>query len=125
MLGGDVERVEIVPVGFDLRPFLHAEAKFGEDRGDLFRHLADWVDRAYDAGAGRKSDVQPFGLQPLGQRGVGQRCLRRLDRGVQLILQGVQRGAGRLPLLRRHLAELAHPQADFALLAERGDARRL
>jgi hypothetical protein len=53
VVAGDVQRVEIVPIGLDLRPLGHGEAHVGEDRGDLLGHLAHRVDRAHGAGAAR------------------------------------------------------------------------
>jgi hypothetical protein len=77
------------------------------------------------AGPRGQRHVQPLRLQPLIQRGVGQRGLLGRDRRVHLVLQRVQRRARDLPLLRAHLAQFAHLQADLALLADGGDAQLL
>ena len=53
VMTGNVQRIEIVPVILDLRPFGHRKAHIGENRRDLFCHLADGVDRAKAAGAAR------------------------------------------------------------------------
>ena len=63
VMAGDVERVEIVPIAFDLRAFGDGETHIGEDRGDLFGDLADRVDGALCAGAGWQGDVEPFVAQ--------------------------------------------------------------
>ncbi len=125
VLGGDVQRVEIVPVGLDVRAFGDGKAHLGEDRRQLVRDLADRMDRALRRRAGRERDVQPLGAQPLVERRVGQRRLARRDGGVDLVLQRVEGGAGGLALVGRHAAELAHHQRDLALLAQRRDAHRL
>src|SRR5690606_5293649 len=81
--------------------------------------LADRMDRPLPPRAPRQRHVEPFGLEPLVQRRIGQRRLLGAERRVDLVLQPVQRGTGGLPHLGRHLAKLAHLQADLALLAER------
>ena len=45
VVAGDVQRIEIVPVAFDLRPFGHGKTHIGEDRGDLLGHLrlTGWI----------------------------------------------------------------------------------
>ncbi len=115
---GDVERVEIVPVGFDARPFGDGKAHLGKDRGDLFRHLTDRVQRALTGGPGRQGHVKPFGAQAFIQRGIGQPGLFRGQCGIDFILQRVQRGAGHLTLVRGHLAQFAHLQRHFTLFAD-------
>ncbi len=118
MLGRDVQCIEIEPVGFDLRAFGDREAHIGEDGGDLFGDLADRVNRALPARTGGKGHVQPLIAQPLFQRRVGECGLARGQGAVDLSLQGVEPGPGDLPLLGAHLAQFAHLQADFALLAD-------
>jgi hypothetical protein len=119
MVAGDVQRVEIVPVGLDLGAFGDREAHVGEDRGDLLGHLGDRVDRPLPARPARQRHVEPFGPEPLVERGIGQRRLLRRDGRPDLVLERVERGARDLPLLGAHGPELAHLQADLALLAKR------
>jgi hypothetical protein len=123
MLGRDVQRVEVEPVAFHLRPLGHGESHVGEDRGQFLGHLADGMDRALPPRPRGQRHVQPLGPQPLVQGRVGQRRLLRRQRRVDLVLQRVQPRARRLPLLGRHPAEFAHLKADLALLAHRGHAK--
>jgi hypothetical protein len=120
MVAGDVQRVEVVPVGFDLRAFGDRKAHVGEDRRDLLGHLGDRVDRALPARPARERHVEPFGPEPLVKRGIGQSRLLCRDGRPDLVLQRVERGAGDLPLFGGHRAQFAHLQADLALLAQRG-----
>ncbi len=80
------------------------------------------MDGALRAGAPRQCHVQPFGAQPFVQRGIAQCGLFRGERGIDLVLQGVQRGAGDLPFFGRHLAQFAHLQRNLALFADGTDA---
>ena len=117
-----VQRIEIVPVGFHLRPLGHGKAHVGEDRRQFFHHLADGVNRAAWAGPPRKRDIQPFRPQTLIQRRIAQGRLAGAERRIHLVLQGVEQTARRLPLAGLHLAQIAHLQADLALLAKGGHA---
>ena len=119
MVRRDVEGVEVVEVVLDLRALGHGEAHVGEDRRDLFRDLAHRVDRAQPPAAGGQRHVEPFAAQPLLERGIGERGLLRGQRRVDLVLQRVELWAHDLPLFRRHLAQLAHLERHFALLAHR------
>ncbi len=125
MFGRNVQRIEIEPVAFDLRPFGDGKAHVGENDGDFLGHLTDRVDRALTARTARQGDIQPFGAQPLVQRRIGQPELPRTQGRVDFILQQVQRHPRRLPRLGRHLAQFAHLQADLALFAQGGDAQIL
>ncbi len=118
MVAGDVQRVEIVPVGVDPRPFGDGKPHLGKDRGHFLGHLAHRVDRALPPVARGQRHVEPFGAQTFVQRGIGQGCLLRRQRRIDLVLQRIERGSGGLAFLGRHLAQLAHLQADLALLAD-------
>ena len=125
VVAGDVQGVEIVPVILDPRPLGHREPKFGKNRGQFLGRLTDRVDRALTARTGRQGDVQPFGAQAFIQRGIGQCGLFGGEGRVDLVLQGIQRGACDLTFLGGHLAQLAHLQRDLAFFADGGDADRL
>jgi hypothetical protein len=101
----DVQRVEVVPVGFHLRPLGHREPHVGENRGQLFHHLRHRMDRAARARPARQGHVQPFRFQPFIQRRIAQRGLAGAQGGVDLVLQRVQARASRLALLGLHLAQ--------------------
>ncbi len=118
MVAGDVQRVKVIPVAVDLRAFGHGKAHIGKDRGNFFGDLADWVDRARAAIAGRQGHIKPFAAQPLVERGIGQRGLLDGQRAVDLVLERIKRGASHLTLFGAHAAQLAHLEADLALLAE-------
>ena len=122
MMAGDVERIEVVPIGVDTGPFGHGKAHFGEDCCQLLGHLADGVDGTVRAAPSGQRHVQPFTPQAFVQRGIGQATFLGGQCRVDLILQGIERGPGNLPFLRRHLAEFAHLQRDFALLSHRCEA---
>ena len=125
VLGGNVQRVEIVPVAVNLRPLGHREPHIGEDRGQFVRDLADRVNGPLRRRAGGQRHIQPFGFQPLFQCCIGQRGLASADRRVDLVFQRVEGRARLLAFFRRHLAKLAHHQGDFALLAESRHAHGL
>ena len=125
VMRGDVQRVEIIPVRVDARAFRDRESHIRKDRRHFLGHLADRMDRPGPAPTPRQGHVQPLGPQPLIQRGIAQSGLLRGQGTRDLILQRIQRGTGHLPLLRAHLAQFAHLQAQLALLAQRGKAHIL
>ena len=100
-------------------PSATEKAHVAKDRADLFRDLRNRVDGALALRATRQGHVQPFGAQTFVQRGVSQPGFLGGDGRVNLVLQGVQLGTGDLAFFGRHLAQLAHFQGDFALLADR------
>ena len=118
VLGRDVQGVKVVPIALDLGTFGHGKAHVGENRGDLFGHLADGVDRALTARTHRQRNVQPFAAQAFLKRGIGQSGLFTGKRAVDLVLERVEGGTCHLTFLRGHLAQLAHLQADLALFAD-------
>ena len=124
MAGREVELGEIVVVGLDVGPFGDGEAEVGEDGGDLVEHLADRMDAAGldPRRAHRQRDVERFRLQPRFERGGLQHRAAGGERLRHLVLQRVDLGPGRAPLVRRHLAERRQQRGDGAFLAERGDA---
>ena len=73
MMAGDVQRIKIIPIGINSRPFGHGKAHIGKDCGDLFHDLRYWVDAALTASARRQSHIQPFGAQPRVQRRIRKR----------------------------------------------------
>ena len=81
MLGRDVERLEIVPVGLDVGPFGDRETHVGEDRDDLLGDLADRMDAPSGGGpARRQGDVEPSRSEARVERGRSQHGLRALER---------------------------------------------
>ena len=122
MLRRDVERLEIVPVVLDVRALGDGKAHVGEDRDDLLGGLADRMDAALGARAGRQGDVDPLGVQPRVERPLGQERAAGRQRRLDLLLERVERLAGLAPLLGRQRAQLLDQLGDAALLAQRRDA---
>ena len=103
MLGRDVERVEVVEVGLDVRPLGNREAHIGEDLGDLVGHLAHGVDAALGkrSFAHRKRDVGVLGGELPGRRGFGELLPLGLERLADACLQAVDDLAVGLALILR------------------------
>ena len=104
MLGRDVERLEIVPVVLDVRPFGDGEAHVGEDRDDLVGDLAHRMDAPLGAlragsvtsirsASSRASSGHLVAARPCGGQGLLELALERVE--------GLSRlgrcSAGRLP----------------------------
>ena len=131
-LGIEIERVvhiprgvtEVIVVGLYVGPFGDRESHVGEDRGQLVGDLAHRMDAAGLGGrlAHRQGDVERLGVQARGERGVLERGAARGERGVDAVLNAVDRRPLLLALLRRHPAERLQQFGDGAFLAERRDA---
>lgn len=119
MVTGDVERVEVVPIGFNLRPFGGGETHVGEDGGTFLPDLRHGVDGAHTTIPRGQCHVQPFSLQARVQCRIAQRHFLGNQGGVNLVLQRIQRGTGCLAFLGRHFTKGTHLQADLALFADR------
>ena len=118
VVAGDVKGVEIIPVAFDLRTFGNGEPHVGKDRGHFFRHLTDRMNGALGALAACQCHIKPFAAQT-GIKGSIAKGGFLGDQGrVDLVLECIERGAGSLALFGRHLAQLAHLQADLAFFAK-------
>ena len=57
VMARNVESVKIIPVAVYARSLSHGKAHIGKNCCDLFRHLADGMDRALPPSAGRQSHV--------------------------------------------------------------------
>jgi hypothetical protein len=93
MVGGDVERAEIMPVGFDMRPFRHRKPHGAEDGHHLLDGAADRVDRAGPVRAWRQGDVDLFGGEARLERRLFEHGAAGFDCLCQIVAQPVQRGA--------------------------------
>ena len=125
VFGRNVQRVEIVPVAFDLRTLGHGKAHIGENRSQFLHHLADRMDGADTAGPRGEGDIQPFRAQAFVQRDIAQSDLFGAQCRVNLILQQVQQGPGGAALIGFHLAKARHQGGNLTLLAQGGDTQIL
>ncbi len=125
VMARNVQRVEVIPIGVDPRPFGHSKAHIRKDRGDFFCHLADRVNAPLPAQTARQCHIKPLAAQPLIQRRIFKACLLSCERRVNLVFQRVELRPSHLPLLGSHLAQLPHLKAHFALFADRLQAQVL
>ena len=67
MAFGEIQRREIVIVGFDVRTFGNGKSHVGKDRRDLVHHLGDRMNAPGFGGglAHRQGDINGFGFQAL------------------------------------------------------------
>ncbi|KAG1487456.1 hypothetical protein G6F52_014184 [Rhizopus delemar] len=63
MVRREVQRLEVVPVILDLRPFRQLVAQAAEDAGDALQGAGDRVQAGAIAIAARQGDVDGFGRQ--------------------------------------------------------------
>jgi hypothetical protein len=125
MLGRNVERAEIVPVGLDVRPLGDRKSHVAKNRDDLLPDLGDRMHRADRFRARRKRDIDCLGLQPRFERELGEHGAARLDVFGHSVTQFVQLRPGRFSLLRAHFSEPLQELGNRAFLAEGCDAERL
>ena len=57
VIGGEVQRGEVMKIIFHVRAFSDGKAHIGEDDGQFFHHLAHRVQRAFRLARGRQGDV--------------------------------------------------------------------
>ncbi len=122
MMRRDVQRAEIVPVGFDVRPVGHGASHGAEDRRDLLHGFADRMDQAGFARTRRQRGVEAFGGQARVELGVVECCATGLDEFGQRVLELVECGTTFAALLGRGLAEVAQQCGEAAVATECGDA---
>src|SRR5882672_1677839 len=105
MTRGDVQRLEVVPLGLDLWAELHHVTEAFEDRLDLALHLREYVDVAASEWWARERDVDRLCLGDVRQPCNFELCAsgrqRRLDRALGLVGGLAQRRS----LGGRHLAD--------------------
>ncbi len=123
VVGRKVERGEVVPVGFHLGPDRHGEAEAPEDLDDLIDYPGDRM-LGPDPAAARGHREINAGLlarPPLGLQGLAPAGERLLEAGLEL----VDRGAVRLPLLRRARRHRLERHGDRTILPpeDRDDLR--
>ena len=89
VVAGDVQRVEVIPIGVDARPFGDRKPQLGKDRGHFFGHLADGVDRTLPRRARGQCDVQPFTAQAFIKCGITQSGFLGGDGRCDLVLERI------------------------------------
>ena len=119
MLGRNVERAEIIPVGLDMRALGHPEAEIAEDLDDLVEHVADRVDAARSTWTGRQGHIETLGGKPRSSAASRSASRRSASASVTRSFKRLSSSAGGAPGLRIEGAQLLHPLRDHALLAER------
>ena len=110
MVGGDVQRVEIVVFAFHFRPVEHRESHGDEQVFDLRLNLGDGMQRAGPRAGSWQREVHPFGVQPSSQSSIGGVAVLSFERTFDLLLDGIEQLANRPAPLR---CELAHLLADL------------
>jgi hypothetical protein len=94
MVRRDVEGGEVVEIVLDIRPLGDREAHLAEDRRQLVDRLADRMDAP--GRLGRAGSVTSIRSRPGARRGrPRERAAARLDGRGDLVLDGVEAGAGR------------------------------
>ncbi len=109
----------------DIRPLGDDEAHLAEDRRNFIHALADRVDAAARFGPRRQGHVDAFGGELGIERRRVERRLARIERGLHLVAQRVERqtlGFARLGIER---AQALHQLGDAAFFAERRNPRGL
>ncbi len=122
MIGRDVERIEVVRVGFDLRTEHDRETVPREVARDVDGDAADRMDRAEVRRRPGEGDVDRILERPFERRALeprlrgGELGLHRLDRGVDDLARVRTFG-------RRQCADPAPHGGHLAAAAQKGDAR--
>ncbi len=93
MAGRKIHALEVVVVGFNLRPHAHRIAQRGKDRHDLIQRARDGVLGPGQPPRSRQRDVDGLGLE----RGVARPAAqRRVEQALNHGFQGVEAQAQRL-----------------------------
>ena len=125
VVGGNVQRAEIIPVVFDVRAVLDGKTHGAENRRDLLGGAADRVDRPGNFGADGGGDVDPFRRQPaLQRRRIQHRAAFRQRLGDDSF-ENIQLCASGFARVRVHRAQRFQFGGDRAVLAEQRDAQFL
>lgn len=91
MIGGSIQRREVVPVGFNFRTGCNGVAKAQEDLGDFIGNGVDQVTRAHLLGAARQRDVDGIGLHASLEFCMGEFALLSFQRCLDFIAGSVYR----------------------------------
>jgi hypothetical protein len=125
MMRREIERLEVVPVVFDLRPLDALVAQSRKDGGDALERAGDRMETAASAITPRQGDVDPLGGESALEFGLFQRRLARSERLRQRSLDAVDFRATALALFRRQTAQCLERRGDDAVLAKQANAQGL
>src|SRR3954462_15286475 len=115
MVGRKVQRREVIPVGLDLRTHRDGEADAAEDLYDLIDHPGYRVLGADPAVTRRHGEIY---ARLLGDPALGLETFTALREGLlKPALEPVDRGAVRLPLLRRPRGHRPKGRRELAVFA--------
>src|SRR6266568_2771669 len=116
--GGDVQGLEVVPLGLDLRPELDLVAQRLEHRFDLALDLREHVGVPAPQGRSGKRDVDRLCLGDVGEMRILDRCATYLDRLVEPLLEAVGCSAVGSSLVWRHLLDVSQALREQPFPAE-------
>ena len=125
MIGGDVQRFEVVEVVFDLGPGGDFEARLAEQLLDAQPHLGDGMQAAARFTAARQRDVDALLRELGGDVRLLELGALGFDGRLDFFLHAIDTRAGFLALLGGELAQLLELLGQPAALAQRADARPL
>ncbi|MCY1236890.1 hypothetical protein D9M72_495650 [compost metagenome] len=122
----EVQRREIVIIGFDIRTFGDRETHIRKDRGDFIDNLRNRVNAAARCSAftNRQSHVDLFALKARGNRLLAQLCFALSQCFGDAVLQTIDRRSLRLTLFWRHGTQRLQLLRDSTLFAKCCDAHR-
>ena len=110
MLLGDVERGEIIVIGFDVRAFCNGKTHLSENCDNLLNGARQRMQACFSLRAGGQCHVNRLSCQPVIECGVTKKCLSQFNGSGDAILQPIQLLPSLLSGLRVHAAQLAHHQ---------------
>ena len=125
MVGGDVERLEVVPVVLDLGPALHREAGVAEQRLDAAPRAAHRMQAARLLAPARLRDVDAAGRELALEFGLLERRLPLGHDGRERVPRRVDARTRLAALLGSETPERLEQRGHRALLAEQLDLERL
>ena len=119
VVGGEVERAEVVAIVLHLGPLAHREPHAGEDVHDTLAHDGDGMQTAGVSGTGRSAQVQH---RTGGGRFLAQSGLELLQPLLGLLLEHVHALTQGAFLLGGDLLEVLEQGCDLSVAAEHGHA---
>jgi hypothetical protein len=125
MIARDVQRLEVVGVGLDLRTLGHREAESREDRDDLLAHAHERVHDAARRPAAGQREIGSLALALALALGGARGGEARVQLRLQLALGLVGGGADGRPLFGGQRAEALEDLRERTRAAEIADADRL